>query len=739
MQLDPFTRHKTEQDAEQTQASEEQHREALLAAGALPTVPLKGNLELDAEQERRLVELAMQRFEEAMASRTMRGEQSWLGRRNEATAHFNNDFSARKKPDTIYQFSNLSMNLPKRYTRVTAARAFDELLGADPILAVIQEGAEDDKDEPAVLERFCAHKIGEIRLKEVLREATVASCVRGEAVIKVTWKKELRRSRRKALVLHNKAGLPIFSRDGNPVVLGDAWENDADGRVVLVRDPKVVMPDPPVYKMMLAEFRKVIRDGLDVKCLNHADFFCSTTAADIAEADFCCQLFDWPEDQVEGLLAPVQNTPEARAFLRKLRASGANSQARSQEKQPSDLRGEEEESQAATPMHPFIECYMRVTFEEDGVADEIMMLLDVENRQPIFYDYLNNVSPTGNRPFVVVRIEPVPGRWYGTGFYELFSDRHKFVDLFLNRVNFRSSLSGSIRIENPLATEEGLTGEQIEFGTNKVYRLRPDHKINEVFKVITVPDDSNSSKDMLNMLLQTTQLEAGMVSAGDAGIGALPSSGLATGIKSLDKVANLILKNLYYDLLLGYEAVLKDCVAAILSRYNPKEAIDLMGEDNAKILERCRDISSLPYRVKLLLSNARDGDIIEANRQALEVADSFYGLSPELQKLLKPLFVQMLQGLQINGPEQLLIIGQSKEEALALTQGGPGGGGQPGGVPVPSVGAGQAQLPMPSSSAETQPSKFESGFNPNPGEGVSASAPEPEPPPTAPPAQGPEA
>jgi hypothetical protein len=44
------------------------------------------------------------------------------------------------------------------------------------------------------------------------------------------------------------------------------------------------------------------------------------------------------------------------------------------------------------------ECYLTYDADNDGIQEEIMLVLDRENEAPIYYEYLANVTTKGNRP-----------------------------------------------------------------------------------------------------------------------------------------------------------------------------------------------------------------------------------------------------------------------------------------------------------------------------------------------------
>ncbi len=617
-----------------------------------PQAPLRGNLILTGGQERALERHIIDRLRDISGSYSL---DKWREKRDEAMRHYASNMEDRRRPGTIFEKSNMTLNLPKRYVRITASRVYDELLTSNPMLAVSVEGKDDQWEDARVMERYCSYKLDEAKIRNVLREAETLAAIRGETVVKTTWKRKTQRYYRTAMVLMGPDGQPVRARDGNPVLQTDTFEDGLDGTSkVLARDKRIVITGAPVWQEMRVDMRRVLFNGLESACIDHRDFYCNTTEPDVHKADFCAIRMDLGMDEVKGMLAPISQQPEVDEFLQKLEKSLLDGSAKAEGSKPDTWRGENERHKDALPQCPFAEVYCRIIVNEDGQADEIAALIDLENEKLLTYDYLDNISPTGRRPFRVVRMDPVPHRWYGTGFYELFTDRHKFCDLYLNRVNLASSLSGNIKIENPMATEEGLAGEPIEFGTTKTYRLREGYSTDDVFKVIPIPNDSGASENLLNMLMQVSQLEAGIVSAGDHGMAGLPAAGLATGIKSLDRVANVLLKNILFDFVGSFEDILHDSVALILTYFDYEEAVLLMGAEQADLLKKYRDISQLPYKVKLQLSASKDADVIENHTKAFEMLVQFEQMPPEARVRLRPILMKILTVMGIEDVDKAL-------------------------------------------------------------------------------------
>jgi hypothetical protein len=616
-----------------------------------PKAPLRGNLVLTGGQERALTRHFLERLRSVQGSYV---SDDWLEKRNMSMRHFASNMEDRRRPGTIFEKSNMSLNLPKRYVRITASRVYDELLTANPMMSVTVEGKDDNYEDARVIERYCAFKLDQAKIRLVLRESETLAAIRGETVVKTTWKRKTQRYYRTAVVLIGPDGEPVRGRDGNPVLQTDAFTDTENGDKILTRDPRVVLTGTPTWEERRVDMRRVLYNNIESACLDHRDFFCNATESDVHKADFCAIKLDFGLDEVKAMLAPLEGQEDADTFISKLENSLLDGKNKAEANRPDRWRGETERHRDAIPQCPFAEVYARVILDEDGQADEIAALIDLENEQLLTYDYLDNISPTGRRPFRVVRMEPVPHRWYGTGFYELFSDRHKFCDLYMNRVNLASSLSGNIKIENPMATEEGLAGEPIEFGTTKTYRLRDGYSADDVFKVIPIPNDSGSSENLLNMLMQVTQLEAGIVSAGDHGMAGLPAAGLATGIKSLDRVANVLLKNILADFISGFEDILADSVALIMTYYDDADAEMLMGPEAAATLSKFREISQLPYKVKLEVSTSRDAEVIENHTRAFEMLMQFEQIPPEARLRLRPVLMRILTVMGIEDVDKAL-------------------------------------------------------------------------------------
>ena len=74
------------------------------------------------------------------------------------------------------------------------------------------------------------------------------------------------RYRKTCYVLTDELGRFVFAADGNPVTNTDPMFTGEDGTTRLSRDEAVRIPENPTYKGTVAEFRRIVKSGLDVVC-----------------------------------------------------------------------------------------------------------------------------------------------------------------------------------------------------------------------------------------------------------------------------------------------------------------------------------------------------------------------------------------------------------------------------------------------------------------------------------------
>jgi hypothetical protein len=139
------------------------------------------------------------------------------------------------------------------------------------------------------------------------------------------------------------------------------------------------------------------------------------------------------------------------------------------------------------------ETYLTYDADNDGILEEIMLVLDRENEAPIYYEYLANVTTKGNRPVYLC------GRcqWTGgpTGWERWSSSipEQEFVDLQINRHNFRTSDGGIVKFWTPSLTEEGSRDPNLKLNHGQTYTKRDlNTKKEDILDYVALPTDAKA-------------------------------------------------------------------------------------------------------------------------------------------------------------------------------------------------------------------------------------------------------
>ncbi len=534
-----------------------------MASSDQPKVLLKSKLTLTLAQENRLIEHCLKRRDAirteqgflsatavsglgVMAQSTLwRGNAytGWAQIRAEAYAQYECDFSHRSMPgnarrfSTLYQNFNNSVNAPKRAVNVYKARACEHLVNTSPFTGFMPEG-EDDKPKPIKLaERLFHAELEDADVRFHLREGITQACL-SEAVMKTTVSRVSQEPEQvETSIWLEASGEPLRDSRGGYVFADEALDDNPDvlGAKVLKRDPLVLFHGDETQSEPMALLRdKPPRNKLDVRPVGWENFFCSLIAPDIHSADCIFHEFDEDYDDLLKRTEGIRLNKSAKQWLENLKQSSAT-YPQSEGNQPHVNRGERPPELYGPVKIHICEMWMRFDIKDRGRADEICVTWALSSggteMWPIYYDLMKNASPTGKRPFEVIRVIPVRDRWYGFGFYDLLSNDHAFIDEAWNRIRARSSASGRFDWIKRDSFEGLEYGAPITLSNGRVFvrKTGTEGPINEHMGSVAFPEMDEKIWQMLEMSLQNAQLISGTMTAGDAAMSNLPANNTATG------------------------------------------------------------------------------------------------------------------------------------------------------------------------------------------------------------------
>ena len=650
-------------------------------------VPFKSNLLLSLEQEERLVDHCMDRLDnlEKDAGRDVCSKSDWLdnqesgisgmetfmGKRETYERTYHNDVAWRKNLiGEIFEKSNFVAPVARRITRQMIARATNYFFGTDPWFAATPIGYNATNHSLAEkVDRFLHYKLQSVGSVHEKRTAIELAFVRGESVIKTIYKRKEDIYEVEAEVLIDVEGNPIMDSLGGYIYKHDRWadeilvdditgEESLSGRMVLERDTDTIMPEAVLYQLMKIKDRNVLYDGPESRPVYFKDFLCPLDAPTIEEADCVIHLYDLPFMELadtyrrKGILSDGDSqdpeaTIKAVEMLRELSVNDGRKKSlrvdRSNSEDENDAELNQNTDAETDPMMNCVECWVRFDANEDGIVENLMVLIDRETRLPIFYEYVANVTADGNRPFTVIRPTEVDGRWYGVGAMEMFSSAQSIIDLLVNRWNLSHSESGRVTFFNPSMTYEGDTDPNLRVNEGKTYTLKPGFKPEDALGVVPLYNiEHNHIREMFELFMQMAMNESGIQNANDANAAGLDQAKLATGIRNLEKSGMEMFAVYISSLEKGIEATVQRESLVVLSHLKQKEVFDFMEGQDTQLMEITPDeVRNLSVNVSILLSRYRNEQAIQQASAGISAVQAFYA-QPYLQQIQTTTFYRMI-------------------------------------------------------------------------------------------------
>lgn len=721
-----------------------------------PLMPFETNLQLTKTQEDRLVQHVLHRFDqlnvesgryeasitdEAKLSSSLGAlhalgltahQAPWMLRRALYYRHFYNNYSDRVQPDTIYEVSNVTASLSPRVTMQVAGKLKRALYGNKPFFSAAPVGDEDVELARSVRD-FTRYKADEAELLPTLTAGVDLACIVGESVIKTTFVDERLWFWRNSPILVDAGGTPRFDSKGNYIFQEDRFapemaEQQAEdgspvlaptGRMVLKKDSTVIINPDDRWEQRRVRVGDQVYRGARSQGIFYTDFMAPMTATCVHEADICFHLYDKPAMEVASWFLQGRFTylatqgevsvkaADALKILRDLAGTANGTIGNSDATNPREVHGEPDliSSPGNSGLVQVVEAWVRFDADEDGVQEELVIMVDPRTRLPLFYEYTGMVTDDRRRPFTVKRVLPVYGRWYGQGVMEYLEAEQSFIDRLVNRWNVTLSQSGQVTFWDPSKTVEGQNNKDLVLNAGKTYRLHGGALAEEVLKVVEIyaKDRANDLRGMIEFFMQLMQLKTGVLSVADESISNMESSKLATGIRSLERSGNEMFESWLSETARGAVKVVTKFVTVTLMRMDERETYQFTDGENAMLAELSReDVLGLRMNVEIMIATDEGERVISSTMGLLDIMErvvNMSALAPDTVAALKPVLVEAARALKIPNPEEVIVLPTPMvaPPAALAPAGAPGEPGEPppqGGAPMPPPAA--APVPAPS-------------------------------------------
>jgi hypothetical protein len=679
--------------------------------GYSPIMPFPTSYELTREQEADLVNHAMSRkqtLELQMGRDVCAGSgwynspgasgrdamgtdspsETWIGKRVLYDLTYRNDMRWRVGLlGGIFAKTNLVVPAARRICRQMIARAVNYFFATSPWFSAYPVGAM-DRIKADQTDRYARWKMDQAKLQRTEEQAVERAFILGEAVIKTTWANRQQFYKTDAEVLVDADGNDILGADGDYIMKSDKWILDSvedpeqPGSGVMI-DAELMMlerdgvtPQPPELIFLKKKItRRIVHyKGPEAKVIQFRDFLCPLEAESVQEADCVVHIYDKPvmeladewKKAIPGDATAEERMEANRKAVQMLRmignSSGDMNSAQNSEAVDSSS-GEHLQSDQTQPIIEIGEFHLRYDADGDGLLEDVFLVIDLKTRTPIFYDYEANITPDGLRPFSVVRVNEVPGRWYGLGAMEMFQTSQEIVDLWMNRRSFASSASGRVTFWDPSKTKEGTAQPNLQLNGGMTYTLNTGAKAEEALSVVYLDDNKiEDLQQMIEFFLQLMMNESGVTNANDGNVAGMESTKLATGIRNIEKsgqeLFGLYLGHLEPGISESLEKMIKILFANMdqMEVYRYFESGEAGGEDSSQMMEiNPGDIANLQINTRILLTRRRGEQVIESNARTIELVEKFYSFPFLIQKIVAPKFIAMAKEYQCADADKLFI------------------------------------------------------------------------------------
>ena len=699
-----------------------------------PKVVFDSPLRLTAEQERRMIDHAINRIDSlekdlgrkstSHANWYNRGEGtdnlkaaagSFMGRRQLYEMVYHNQLDWRSYLiGGIFSESNLTVPLSRRIAQQHISRSVNYFLGTEPWFGAYPVGISDES-KAGIVDKYCKHKAHQADLKGCFTANIEGAIIRGETVTKTVYKQDWTQFKKEASIAVDDQKIPFVATDADYIYETDQWQqvpkdpsqmpqlppegateeqmleaqfqmqqNPPEMAWVLVRDGQTQLPaglkDPRqlVFDTQIVPRRKVRYVGADSKPVYYKDFLAPLDAANLDEADIVVHLYDKPAIQVASIYVSAlqdkgatQRETAAKIFesLQELTANDDKSKSFAKKSRPELGEGgltitpstsndsTNEGEYEGEPIVEIAEVYMHFDADEDGVQEDIVMIIDRKNRRPLFYDYVANRTPNSKRPFRVTRVNKVDGRWHGIGTMEVFQPLQEVVDLLVNRWNLSQSRSGSVVFWNPELTIEGEENPHLELNGGKTYTPKGNIDPDNILKVIPLYDiKGREIYKEIEFFMQVAINMSGVATSNDSAMAGLDTGKLATGVRNIERSGQELFSIYLSQLQDGLEEILKDFCLYTLAYLDQKEAFlyteNGMAQQIAIDPEQAEGQMDLDIRLEMT-KYKNEQDLVQAQQASVKVIE-FYSLPPELQSRTYKLYRQMLKAMQVANVDEVI-------------------------------------------------------------------------------------
>ena len=604
----------------------------------------------------------------------------------------------------LFTESNRTMPIAAQGCRHNIARAIKAFFSVDPWVKATAtnkpNGARSDIDTDVAIagERFFNFKAKEAALKGVLTRAIEKAYIVGECVLKTRHSKKQTFYSTDLSVLVNAEGKFVLGSDGDYIVEGkDSFapktqpvtiqneqgepipsENGEqveepvnDGVLYLERDGETAIPPGSRF-----EFREdLVRlhsdyDGPVTEIVPTQDFLCSQTEESIHTAPMIANIVsvtpyeivqNFGQNEMENLSTQekLDSTANFIKLLTDMESDGSSPKTAGQMGRP-ELNEEGLYQLAGNTRSEFAEVYRNYDADGDGSPEEIFMVIDRKRKTIVFMDYLQNVSTDGKRPFSIITVSRVDGRWHGEGMMEQIEHLQTSIDIFYNRACFSTSSTGTTTFFRSEDVTEGDAysrgGMPLPFNCGNVYHPKTGKDPREILTYVTIPNEKMQEfMELMSLNSQMASNSAGVMSTNDMQAAGLDSSKTATGVRDNASKGEDMFFLRASHIEVGLESTVQQFAHILFERMAEQEEFEWTeGDERLTDILRKTDANRMKYFFSITMVGGKNEQITAAVNASLPGVMQWAQQPSVMMEAMLPMVEMNLRALQIVGAGEIL-------------------------------------------------------------------------------------
>ena len=615
----------------------------------------------------------------------------------------------------IFADSNLHIPLTRRILQQVIARMINYYLGSDPYFAAYDVGIE-DADLADRLDKWLRHVLdSENDTKGSLAAIIERTLICGECPVSLFYQQRISYYQAEKSILIGPDGKPLLGADGDVIIQGEdrfieqqtpmldpaTQQPTPDpatgqpmtqptGQLVLKRDGTTPHPGTENYQTQIIWRRAIVEEGPQAEVLLPSDFLYPLNCKNLDLADCIVHHYDEPLISLVHRLLTLDAVPpdEVMSYVANLThrlltvatpdSQSAAGQGRADLNEPLDSTGSDKNE----PQVNWSRFCLWYDCLQTGNQGNILLIMTRDGTVPLFYDYVENVTPDKRRPYRLPTINKIPGRCHGQGLAELFEPLQANIDLLFNRWQFSMSRSGKIIAWQPENTTEGDDDPDLELNGGETLHLKPGKTLAETVQQVDIYDTKGQPlREMIEFLMQIAMNMSGVSNVNDGQALGLDTTKLATGVRNLEKSGQELTDKMVADLRNGIRDVLKSLMLLAAANLQTDKTFRFFNGDLGSLASiKPEEVKNLTLDVDLQLTKYRGEQELMQNNQAIAAGKEFYTAIPpgEPQTNLAQLFRQALKTYGIKNVDDII------QPLMAMVP-PPGSPPTPGANPAPTA------------------------------------------------------